>query len=188
MPTLSEMVNWVKTVGEVGVLKGHLKAGIKRPLGRCGCDDSEPILEASQRPSQRQGGGFPIACARCPRCRQRFSLGMVGTPYWGQRNRLGLVKLFQGILHWACSTSMVAASREWKIWRGTLGQLWGCMRQRADWFEKSRPILSDLDVIVDLTWGSHRRVAAYGVPSRTRHCLRVGRRRSCFFSFHINIF
>lgn len=36
------------------------------------------------------------------------------------------------------------------------------------WHELGRPRLADSDVIVDITWGPHRRVARFGAPSKPR--------------------
>jgi len=63
---------------------------------------------------------------------------------------------------------MAATAADVKLFRGTVSDVWQRIRPCFAWYEFSRPKLENMDVIVDITWGPHRRVAAFGVPSRPR--------------------
>ena len=55
-----------------------------------------------------------------------------------------------------------------KIFRGTVSEVQRKLREPVVRYELNRPMLEDTDIIVDLTFGPHRRVAHYGAPARPR--------------------
>ena len=167
--SLSECLVWFKARGESGLLLDFLNANVVRPLGACGCNDSQPPLKPSSRPSRAvKGEATPIACARCNRCQARSQVSYIGTPFESSRDKQGLVKLCGCVAHWLEGTSNTRASQEMKMWKGTLSEIWKRCRVAVIWYEQNKAKLTDSQCIIDITWGPHRRVAQAGAPSRPR--------------------
>ncbi len=91
------------------------------------------------------------------------------TPFDCQRNRLGLHRSLQLVAHWLSGTGVTQAARETKVDKGVVTNLWRKCRALLAWKEQNRPKLENMDCIIDLTWGPHRRVEMFGAPCRPRH-------------------
>ena len=73
--SMTDIIVWLREVGEARMLTCLLEADVVRPLGRCGCHADAPILVAGIRPSQAtRGPRISIACGVCKRCQARFSV------------------------------------------------------------------------------------------------------------------
>eukprot|EP00959_Pyramimonas_sp_CCMP1952_P031638 663579-Pyramimonas_sp.AAC.1 len=63
---------------------------------------------------------------------------------------------------------MAATAHAKSIFRGTVSDVFRKLREPVVRYEMNRPILEDMDIVVDVAFGPHRRVAHYGAPARPR--------------------
>ena len=127
--TLDEVLNWFYQRGEQGLLADLLTYGVLRPLGQCGCHDSQPQLRPGQRPGQGKiGQAHPVACRRCPRCDTRTAVDYEPTPFETEKNKLTLLKEMVILTHWLEGHTAAACGTACKVWRGTVSNRYAKFR------------------------------------------------------------
>ena len=151
------------------LLNDLLAVRVVAPLGNCGCHSSTPRLKPGTRPPQgEKRAQKEIAAARCHRCGSRNAPDYANTPFESSRNRIGLVSYVLVVAYWLCGVSIKEAATSTKLFVRTVGNIYRRCRKFVAWFESNRRRHTDLDIMVDLTWGPHRRAVHVGAPARPR--------------------